>query len=203
LTVSNVLEHAIEVAPGNEVGHGGGGQIPGIVQPRFMDHDEPVYVFVRQRFQQPLADQTENRGVDADAQRQRENSHGGKAPVARQHAGTIAEIPAQGFDPPEQIHVARALFVQGGIAELTRGERPRLVLGHPLLYQFVDALVEVEFNLFRDPLGDLLPAEDIGETREPGHRDHASRRTRATPLVSRVQLSRSRTSCSSPAGVSA
>jgi hypothetical protein len=51
---SNVLEHAIEVAPGNEVGHGGGDK-PGIVQPRFMDHDEPVYVWWAAAYQ-PLAD---------------------------------------------------------------------------------------------------------------------------------------------------
>ena len=84
--------------------------------------EQPVAVAVGQRLQQHAADHAENRGVGADAERQRDDDHRGERRAVTQGAQRVVQVGGQVFDPRQSPPVVHRL---GGLGEAA-GRQQRL-----------------------------------------------------------------------------
>ncbi len=117
----DVFEHPLVVAIG-EIRRGTlihDGEVQ--ARPAVIQADEPLRLVEGQRLQQHAVDHAEDRGVGADADRQREKGHGAERRAAPQRAQRVAEVARQAGEPRQPSLVAH------GVQRLrdTAGPNPR------------------------------------------------------------------------------
>ena len=114
---------------------------PAVADSLGIENDQLAGALDRQRFEQDLVHEAEHRGVGADAESQRQQSHGGEGGVFQQRAPGVADVPQKLLDELGSSHVATLLFAlleavhgaQGGATRLFGGGAPGdLFLGSPL-----------------------------------------------------------------------
>ena len=104
------------------------------------DRNELFRVAHRQRAQQHRVHETEDRGVRADAQREREYGDDREGRTPPQRANRIADIRECAVEPGEKVNVACPLFLRGRIARLPVRSRLRVALAHAGRDEFIAAL---------------------------------------------------------------
>ncbi len=91
----------------------GDGREPGVgeepVGRAIADRDETIRIGIRKRTQQDGVHDGEDRGVRADAERQREDGRGGEAGCAPQHAQAVADVLAERVEPRQAALIAPGL----------------------------------------------------------------------------------------------
>ena len=107
------------------------------------DVDQPVFVAIDQRAQQHAADDAEDRGVGADAERERDHDGGGEALGAPQRAQGDAHVAAEGrgrVEPAAVPDAAHRLADGRNVAEFPQRREAR---GFGILAA-LDALLDAE-----------------------------------------------------------
>jgi hypothetical protein len=98
---------------------------------RFVDHHEAVAPRIRQRPQQQLIDDGKDRGVAADAEREREDDGNREAGTRAQAAHHVSGVARQILDEARGSHVVAALLEPPHVAEARACRARGLLLAHP------------------------------------------------------------------------
>ena len=172
---------------------------------------QPIGVADRQRAQQQIVDEAEERRVGADAERQRQRDHGGERRTLQQHAQRIPDVLRQRVG-----HGDASLFAVGfaellGAAEPPERDAARFVRRQPGAACLVHEQLEMGGQLFVELSIDAPPQQRRGqagaERPETGPGAHSPgsplASTRPMTAARRSQYSVSTTSCRSPARVMA
>src|SRR5580693_6534495 len=93
---------------------------------QLMQHDQVAAVLVREGPQEDSVHQTENRGVRADPQRQRQDRSQGKRRVLAQYSYSIANILQESFDEAAGPRVAAFVLERLDATDAQYGFAPRL-----------------------------------------------------------------------------
>ena len=172
---------------------------------------QPIRVADRQRAQQQIVDEAEERRVGADAERERQRDHGGERRTLQQHAHRIADVLRHRVG-----HGDASLFAVGfaeplGPAEPPERDAARFVRRQPAAACLVHEQLEMGCQLFVELSIDAPPQHRRDQARaerpETGPGAHSSgpplASTRPMTAARRSQYSVSTTSWRSPARVMA
>src|SRR5262249_25862267 len=96
-----------------------------------LDAIDPFRFGIRKRFQQRGVNDTEYRGVRADAQRQRERGRGRETGRFEQHPRPIPRVPPEFFKSPKPAEVPILLLHLLDSAEAAPSRESRFFLAHP------------------------------------------------------------------------
>src|SRR5262249_50317425 len=93
--------------------------------------EQPAGIAHRQRAQQYRVDETEERGVRPDAERERQDGGGGEARRSTEPSQSVRDVGAQLVDDPQPARVAALLFPTKVVAELAAGARVGFLARQP------------------------------------------------------------------------
>ncbi len=114
---AHLRERSVLVAPGEVVGDAGVCFLRRVVERIRAQHDHPFVARDGQAFTHDHVEDTEDRGVRADAQRQRCQCHDREARIAAQHACAVDHVLSQIVDPADRARVADLFLEQRDIAD--------------------------------------------------------------------------------------
>src|SRR5205085_12642069 len=108
------------------------GEIAGAAADRIRDadFDELLGVFHRQRADAYRVEQLKDRGVGADAERERQNGHDGETRIETQQPRAVLEIAPRAVDELDGVHLIDLLTDQRGVAQLAARRIARVGRAH-------------------------------------------------------------------------
>src|SRR5262249_38537184 len=104
---------------------------------------QPLRLPVWQRTQQQRIDDAENRGVRANAQRQRQDRNRREAEILQQHSRAVAQVLPDVFNPPHTTGVTAPLLRLFHSAESLESRIPRLFRAHSQADILLNLLIQV------------------------------------------------------------
>ena len=119
---------------------------PGALWP---DVDQPILAAIDQRTHQHAADDAEDRGVGADAERERDDDGGGQALRAQQRSQADAHVLDERFahvEPAAVPDAAHLVAQPRHVAELPQRAQPRLLR----MFAAIDPLLDLERQVAAD-----------------------------------------------------
>jgi hypothetical protein len=129
-----------------------------------MDGENLFRVSDRQRPQQDGADQAEDDGVAADAQRQREQCDKRETRALAQLAQSETEVLPEFFHESSAAHVPAHILDVAAIPETLLGATARFLRSHTAPDVFFGAQIDVELPLFGDFVMHLFTAHQRTQT---------------------------------------
>ena len=173
---------------------------------RYPDFRELFGVGNRQRADAEGVEQLKDRGIRADAQRERQNRDRGKDRIQTEQPRAMAEVPHERLEEADGVHAIDVLADEGGVAKLSPRRVARVAQRHAAGEVLVDLDRQVRVELAR-PL--VVPAAAEEELRK-AHRVplqtsdfllHAGLNTRLMALTISSQRLVCSVSCLRPSGV--
>ena len=159
-------------------------------------------VLHREKTQHQAIQHTEERGIGADAQRQRKHRGGGKRRVPAHVTHGEAQVLQHRLESGQHVAVPRGFAQVGAIAEQARGLATGLRGRGAGGDQIIDALFEVELELLVDFGIDAVRPERIAKSAQQRHRaSYAKFRMVATAAVTFCHFFSSAASWRRPAAV--
>jgi len=119
----------------------------------------------RQRAQEQGVDQAEDRGVGADAERQRKRRDEREDRARYQHPGRVPQVTSEVFHMTGPAHIAAPFLDLGHTAESAQSGMAGLARGHARRDVLRDELIEMEGQLGRELCLDLGPPEQGSGTK--------------------------------------
>ena len=113
-------------------------------------HDQPGRVRVGERFEQDRLHEAEDRGVRADAEREREHRDGGPARRPAQQADALANVLGHCLERGEAPHLHLVFPDRRDVAELSKGRVARVVCRHAVADEPVREQCQVLLDLLRE-----------------------------------------------------
>ena len=163
-----------------------------------LESDERVAVPDRQRPPGDGVERAEDRDVEADAQRQRQDRDDRESGGAAQHARRVDCVPRRRFEERQTASFAPTLFQLGDAAERHQRGAARLGRRHPAPQIPLDQELDVRPHLLVELIVEAAApqgAEDAGDgDADPGHHPNS-------PRVGRPELPRDDVSCGQATGV--
>ena len=143
----------------------------GFCRPRGLleDSDEAVAIREGQWPQQNGIDGGEDRGVGADAKRQRQHDRQCEAGSVSERAHGVTDVPHRGIHPAGDIDVTSSLALDDWVAELNSRPPSASSATDALRMQLVGALGDVERDLALDVAFEPVQDGPRCETSKPGH----------------------------------
>ena len=170
---------------------------------------EAVWVAYRQGTKQQVVDQAEERGVGADAERERERDDGREDRSLPEHSDGVPRVLHERIDQREPPRVAMPFAERCRQAEFEESVAPRVRFGQPAPTGLIGQQLEVRGQFIVELPIEPVPADERSQARpeqaEEGGHDSApgSASTRPIMAATRSQFSVSAASCFSPALVMA
>ena len=118
---------------------------------------------VRQRLEQDVVDQAEDRSVGADAESERDNGKEGVAGGFPQRTHAEAQILRQVFQPAPAALLAHLLLDISHVPELAKRGIMRLLRGHPACDVLPSPLLQVQAHFLRHVSFESIPAKQRDE----------------------------------------
>ena len=155
----------------------------GVLRIGFPDHYQAAWNVVRKWAEENGIDDRKNSGVCADAESEREDSDGGEARAALQHAERVTKIASALVEPANDVDGASVFLEEGGIAEAPLRFVTGILGRHSCGKVVRGAHLEVRTQLFVEFTVQSSASQQALQTSNERHRTpplHANRRTWAT-----------------------
>lgn len=169
------------------------------------DNHQVLGILIRKGLQERRIDDGKDGGVRSDAKREREDSHRCKAGAASQHTCSETQILCGSLQPADDVHRARVLLMQAGIAESALSLVPRFFGIHAGSDVFFRAHLHVRSKFFLQLAVQFVSVKQAAQARSQRHSrslSHTNCKTCATACVSCAQFFSSCASCFLPLAVS-
>ena len=169
------------------------------------EHDEPRRLGVRKGRDERGVEDREDRGVRADAERERRDRDDREPRAAPEHAEGVAEILPEGFEPRAGARLAHGLLDLRDAPEIDPRLAARLLGAHPGGLVLVGEHLDRRGDLVLEVPLDAPPPEDIArEAADSSREAHGYVDSRASPIAAatRPHSRVSAASCFWPAFVS-
>ena len=182
-------------------------RVPRLVGGAPIDGDQPIRCRIGQRIEQDTVDHRKDRGVDADAERERGDGDQGEAAVLAQTPHRVLHVLAHIVRPGDCPHLAVGFLRLRDSAEVADRGEPRLLARQSSRHVVVGRFLEMARNLVvHGPIPASRSRHRRHSLEQPAQRRHdassAIRKKRSTMPVARCHCAASSSSCFRPARVS-